>query len=312
MPRPAARPAGPARGARRPGRSATGGEELRGRAPRRPALPLRLVRRRVADRGDGVHRDGARPRLPRAHRPLAAAQGGQRAERGAADPPARRGRGGQRAPRRAASGCSRASRSTSSTTAPSTRPTRCSPGSTYASPSVHSKLAMDAAAMTRRMVAAVRNPRTNVLGHCTGRLVTGNRGTRTAEPVRRRGGLRGLRGERRRRRDQLPPRAARPADEAAGAGPRPRLPVLDRQRRPRARAARLPRLRRARAEEAGIDPDRIVNTWPVTGLLWPGAEPGLAGWLGHGSSQPARRGGAPLARRRRTVSAYRDGDSSSC
>ena len=32
--------------------------------------------------------------------------------------------------------------------------------------------------MTRRMVAAVRNPLTNVLGHCTGRLVTGNRGTR--------------------------------------------------------------------------------------------------------------------------------------
>jgi putative hydrolase len=44
--------------------------------------------------------------------------------------------------------------------------------------SVHSKLRMDAGAMTRRMVAAVRNPRTNVLGHCTGRLVTGGRGTR--------------------------------------------------------------------------------------------------------------------------------------
>jgi putative hydrolase len=44
--------------------------------------------------------------------------------------------------------------------------------------SVHSKLAMDQAAMTRRMVAAVRHPRTAVLGHCTGRLVTGGRGTR--------------------------------------------------------------------------------------------------------------------------------------
>ncbi|MFB6616005.1 PHP domain-containing protein [Streptomyces sp. NPDC056367] len=39
--------------------------------------------------------------------------------------------------------------------------------------SVHSKLRMDAAAMTRRMVAAVRNPLMDVLGHCTGRLVTG-------------------------------------------------------------------------------------------------------------------------------------------
>jgi putative hydrolase len=44
--------------------------------------------------------------------------------------------------------------------------------------SVHSKLAMDKDAMTRRMVAAVANPFTNVLGHCTGRLVTGNRGMR--------------------------------------------------------------------------------------------------------------------------------------
>ncbi len=44
--------------------------------------------------------------------------------------------------------------------------------------SVHSKLAMNAAPMTRRMVAAVRNPRVNVLGHCTGQLVTGSRGKR--------------------------------------------------------------------------------------------------------------------------------------
>ncbi|MGV2920958.1 PHP domain-containing protein [Streptomyces alfalfae] len=39
--------------------------------------------------------------------------------------------------------------------------------------SVHSKLRMDAAAMTRRMVRAVGDPRADVLGHCTGRLVTG-------------------------------------------------------------------------------------------------------------------------------------------
>lgn len=44
--------------------------------------------------------------------------------------------------------------------------------------SVHSKLAMNAAPMTRRMVTAVLNPRVNVLGHCTGRLVTGGRGKR--------------------------------------------------------------------------------------------------------------------------------------
>ena len=44
--------------------------------------------------------------------------------------------------------------------------------------SVHSKLAMDAAAMTRRMVAAAAHPRVTVLGHCTGRLVDGSRGLR--------------------------------------------------------------------------------------------------------------------------------------
>ncbi len=44
--------------------------------------------------------------------------------------------------------------------------------------SVHSKLAMNSGPMTRRMVTAVRNPRVNVLGHCTGRLVTGSRGKR--------------------------------------------------------------------------------------------------------------------------------------
>lgn len=44
--------------------------------------------------------------------------------------------------------------------------------------SVHSKLRSDRAVMTQRMVAAVLNPRVDVLGHCTGRLVEGGRGTR--------------------------------------------------------------------------------------------------------------------------------------
>jgi putative hydrolase len=41
--------------------------------------------------------------------------------------------------------------------------------------SVHSKLRMDSADMTRRMVVAVANPAVDVLGHCTGRLVSGGR-----------------------------------------------------------------------------------------------------------------------------------------
>jgi putative hydrolase len=48
--------------------------------------------------------------------------------------------------------------------------------------SVHSQLRMPAGPMTRRMVAAVRNPHVDVLGHCTGRLLSdrsqGGRGRR--------------------------------------------------------------------------------------------------------------------------------------
>ncbi|GAA3795096.1 PHP domain-containing protein [Sphaerisporangium flaviroseum] len=47
--------------------------------------------------------------------------------------------------------------------------------------SVHSKLRMDAEDMTRRMVVAVADPRVDVLGHCTGRIVRADG---------RRGGLR--------------------------------------------------------------------------------------------------------------------------
>jgi putative hydrolase len=39
--------------------------------------------------------------------------------------------------------------------------------------SVHSKLRMDEPAMTSRMLAAIENPHTDILGHCTGRIVVG-------------------------------------------------------------------------------------------------------------------------------------------
>src|SRR5205085_413989 len=39
--------------------------------------------------------------------------------------------------------------------------------------SVHSKLSMDREAMTKRMVLAMANPHTDILGHCTGRKVVG-------------------------------------------------------------------------------------------------------------------------------------------
>ncbi len=39
--------------------------------------------------------------------------------------------------------------------------------------SVHSKLRMESDAMTERMVAAIESPHTDILGHCTGRIIVG-------------------------------------------------------------------------------------------------------------------------------------------
>ncbi len=39
--------------------------------------------------------------------------------------------------------------------------------------SVHSKLRMEAPAMTERMLAAIESPHTDILGHCTGRILAG-------------------------------------------------------------------------------------------------------------------------------------------
>ena len=127
--------------------------------------------------------------------------------------------------------------------------------------SVHSKLAMDKHAMTRRMVAAVQNPFTNVLGHCTGRLVTGNRGTRAqsefdAEKVFGACVENGVAVEinsRPERRDP-PTRLLELAIEMGC------LFSIDSD-------AHAPGQLDfqvygcARAEELGLDPDRIVNTW---------------------------------------------------
>ncbi|MEV6760272.1 PHP domain-containing protein [Streptomyces sp. NPDC051105] len=136
--------------------------------------------------------------------------------------------------------------------------------------SVHSKLRMDARSMTRRLVRAVRDPHADVLGHCTGRLVTG-------------------RGR---------PESEFDADEvfAACAGSGTAVEInsrperLDPPRRLLRRAveagvlfsvdsdAHAPGqldwqiLGCARAEECGAPAERVVNTWPAERLLaWTGA-----------------------------------------
>ncbi|MQW75589.1 PHP domain-containing protein [Nocardioides sp. dk4132] len=133
--------------------------------------------------------------------------------------------------------------------------------------SVHSKLAMERDAMTRRMIAAVANPWTNVLGHCTGRLVTGGRGTR--------------------KQSQFDARAVFEAcvehDVAVEINSRPE------RRDPPTELLELARdvgclfsidsdahapgqldflwYGAERAEAAGIEPERIVTTWPKERLL---------------------------------------------
>ncbi|MCZ4499394.1 MAG: hypothetical protein JWQ74_1947 [Marmoricola sp.] len=133
--------------------------------------------------------------------------------------------------------------------------------------SVHSKLAMDPAAMTRRMVAAVENPFTNVLGHCTGRLVTGNRGTRGQSEFD----------------------AAAVFEACAENGVAVEINARPERRDPPSNLLRLAIdtgclfsidsdahapgqldfqvFGCARAEDLGLEADRIVNTWPADRLL---------------------------------------------
>ncbi|HWJ65825.1 MAG TPA: PHP domain-containing protein [Nocardioides sp.] len=133
--------------------------------------------------------------------------------------------------------------------------------------SVHSKLRMEPAQMTRRMVAAVRNPFTNVLGHCTGRLVTGNRGTRPQSTFDPRAVFEACAEEgvaveinsRPERRD--PPTKLLELSRDIGC-----LFSIDSDAHAPGQLD-YPLLGCERAEAAGIDADRIVNTWPVERLL---------------------------------------------
>jgi putative hydrolase len=133
--------------------------------------------------------------------------------------------------------------------------------------SVHSKLRSDSETMTHRMVGAIANPRTNVLGHCTGRLIEGERGTRPestfdAEVVFEACRTFGVAVEinsRPERRDP-PTRLLKLAidmgclfsiDTDAHAPGQLEFQIYG----------------CARAEELGLDPERVVNTWPVDRLL---------------------------------------------
>ena len=133
--------------------------------------------------------------------------------------------------------------------------------------SVHSKLRSDSETMTHRMVGAIANRRTNVLGHCTGRLIEGARGTRPQSVFDA----------------EVVFEACRTFDVAVEINSRPE------RRDPPTRLlqqaidmgclfsidtdAHAPGQLEflaygcERAEALGLDPDRIVNTWGVEKLL---------------------------------------------
>lgn len=137
--------------------------------------------------------------------------------------------------------------------------------------SVHSKLRSERAVMTKRMLTAIRNPWVNVLGHCTGRLVTGNRGTRPPSQFDARAVF-----EECAEHDvaveinSRPERRDPPSELLALAHDIGCLFSIDSDAHAPGQLDFLP-LGCARAEAAGIEPDRIVNTWPVDKLLsWAG------------------------------------------
>ncbi|KAA1421008.1 PHP domain-containing protein [Nocardioides humilatus] len=133
--------------------------------------------------------------------------------------------------------------------------------------SVHSKLAMDPGPMTKRMITAIQNPWMNVLGHCTGRLVTGNRGTRAqsrfdARAVFEACAEHGVAVEI----NSRPERRDPPTDLLELARDTGCLFSIDSDAHAPGQLDFLV-LGCERAEAAGIDTDRIVNTWPVERLL---------------------------------------------
>ncbi len=133
--------------------------------------------------------------------------------------------------------------------------------------SVHSKLQMDAESMTHRMVAAVANPRTNVLGHCTGRLVEGGRGRRPesrfdAEVVFEACRQMGVAVEI----NSRPERCDPPDDLLALARDTGCLFSIDTDAHAPGQMDFL-WYGCERAEAAGIPAERVVNTWPLDELL---------------------------------------------
>ncbi|WP_130176465.1 PHP domain-containing protein [Cryobacterium sp. SO1] len=133
--------------------------------------------------------------------------------------------------------------------------------------SAHSKLRVDSITMTQRMLAGIRDPHTNVLGHCTGRLVTGSRGTRPpsafdAERVFAACAENDVAVEI----NSRPERQDPPADLITLALEAGCLFTIDSDAHAPGHLDFLA-YGAERAAAAGVPPERIVTTWPVQKLL---------------------------------------------
>ncbi|MDT0184154.1 PHP domain-containing protein [Microbacterium sp. ARD31] len=137
--------------------------------------------------------------------------------------------------------------------------------------SAHSKLRMERAPMTRRLVAAASHPRVDVLGHVTGRLVEGSRGTRPpstfdAVEVFAACAAHGVAVEI----NSRPERQDPPDDLLALALEAGCLFSIDSDAHAPGQLSLIDH-GAARAERAGVPPERIVTTWPLARLReWTG------------------------------------------
>ncbi|RXZ41173.1 PHP domain-containing protein [Agromyces binzhouensis] len=143
--------------------------------------------------------------------------------------------------------------------------------------SVHSKLRAPRDVMTKRMLRAIRDPRMNVLGHCTGRLVQGSRGTRPqsefdAEAVFAACAEHDVAVEI----NSRPERQDPPDDLIAIAIEAGCRFSIDTDGHAPGHFGFLA-LGAARAEAAGIPPERIVTTWDAERLVdWAGSKKRVA------------------------------------
>ncbi|WP_144781939.1 PHP domain-containing protein [Microbacterium sp. BH-3-3-3] len=132
--------------------------------------------------------------------------------------------------------------------------------------SAHSKLRMERGPMTKRLVAAASDARVDVLGHVTGRLVEGARGTRPpsefdAREVFAAAAASGVAVEI----NSRPERQDPPDDLLALAIEAGCLFSIDSDAHAPGQLSLLD-YGAARAEAAGIPADRIVTTWPLDRL----------------------------------------------